>query len=111
MYIQKVFFEIKRRKQVENFAVFVELKKKQNCLQFSKRYQEINFFLWLLKKNLIFSFKFDKNYKISNLLPFFEFDENFFNVHFFEMPTCFYLFSAETYTRVLRLHIHYSIHL
>jgi hypothetical protein len=39
--------------------------------------------------------KFDKNCKIFNLFSSFEFDENFFNVHFFDMSTCFYLLSAQ----------------
>jgi hypothetical protein len=45
MHIQKVFVELKRRKQVENLAVFVEPKrKKQDCLQFPIRYQETKLF-------------------------------------------------------------------
>jgi hypothetical protein len=41
MHIKKVFVELKRRKPVENYAVFVELtSKKQDCLQFSIRYQD-----------------------------------------------------------------------
>jgi hypothetical protein len=45
MFIQKVFVELKRRKRVENLAVFVELKsKKQDCLQLSIRYQETKLF-------------------------------------------------------------------
>jgi 2C-methyl-D-erythritol 2,4-cyclodiphosphate synthase len=43
MRIKKVFFELKRRKQVENFAVFVELKrKKQDCLQCSIPIKKLN---------------------------------------------------------------------
>jgi hypothetical protein len=41
------------------------------------------------------------------------FFENFFNVHFFKMPTCSYLFSTAILSSlcwVLRLHSHYSIH-
>jgi hypothetical protein len=45
MYIKKVFVELKKRKQVENLAVLVELKrKKQDCLQFSIRYQATKLF-------------------------------------------------------------------
>jgi hypothetical protein len=46
MHIKKVFVELKRRKQGENSAVFVELKtkKKQDCLQLSIRYQENKLF-------------------------------------------------------------------
>jgi hypothetical protein len=45
MHTKKNFVELKRRKQVENLAVFVELKrKKQDCLQFSIRYQETKLF-------------------------------------------------------------------
>jgi hypothetical protein len=45
MHIQKVFIKLKRRKQVENVAVFVEFKrKKQDCLQFSILYQETKLF-------------------------------------------------------------------
>jgi hypothetical protein len=45
MHIKKVLVELKRRKQVENIAVFVELKrKKKDCLQFSIRYQKTKFF-------------------------------------------------------------------
>jgi hypothetical protein len=61
---------------------------------------------------LFFSFELDKNGKIFNLFSTFEVHENYFNVHFFfEMPTCFYYFSAEIYFRDLRLHTHYLIHL
>jgi hypothetical protein len=36
MHFKNLFVELKRRKHVENLAVFVELKrKKQDCLQFS----------------------------------------------------------------------------
>jgi hypothetical protein len=42
---QPASFQLKRRKQVENLAVFVALKrKKQNHLQFSIRYQEKKLF-------------------------------------------------------------------
>jgi hypothetical protein len=45
MHIKKVFVGLKRRKQVENLAVFVELtRKKQDCLQFSIRHQETKLF-------------------------------------------------------------------
>jgi hypothetical protein len=45
MHIKKVFFGLKRRKQVENLAVFAELKrKKPDCFQFSIRYQESKLF-------------------------------------------------------------------
>jgi hypothetical protein len=45
MHFKKVFIKLKSRKQVENFAVFVELKRKiQDCLQFSLRYQETKLF-------------------------------------------------------------------
>jgi hypothetical protein len=45
MHIQKVFIALKRRKQVENLAVFVKLKrKKQDCLQFSIRHQQTKLF-------------------------------------------------------------------
>jgi hypothetical protein len=45
MYFKKVFVELKRRKQVENLAVFAELKsKKQDCLKFSICYQDTKFF-------------------------------------------------------------------
>jgi hypothetical protein len=41
MHIQKDFIELKRRKQVENLAVFVKVNRnKQDCLQFSIRYPE-----------------------------------------------------------------------
>jgi hypothetical protein len=41
MHIKKFLVGLKRKKQVENLAVFVELeRKKQDCLQFSIRYQE-----------------------------------------------------------------------
>jgi hypothetical protein len=41
MHIKKVLVKLKRRKQVEYLAVFVELKsKKQDCFQFSIRIQE-----------------------------------------------------------------------
>jgi translation initiation factor IF-3 len=44
-HIKKVFVELKRREQVVNLAVFVELnRKKQECLQFSIRYQETKLF-------------------------------------------------------------------
>jgi hypothetical protein len=56
-----------------------------------------------LKAILFFSFEYDKNCKIFNLFSSFEFEENYFNVHFLEMPTCFYLFSAEINFRDLRL--------
>jgi hypothetical protein len=39
-------------------------------------------------RELLNAFKFDKNYKIFNLFSSIEFDENFFNVHFFEMSSC-----------------------
>jgi hypothetical protein len=45
LHIKTVLVELKRRYQAKNFAVFVEFKrKKQDCLQFSKRYQEIQLF-------------------------------------------------------------------
>jgi hypothetical protein len=45
MHIKKVFVALKRRKQVGNLAVFVELKRKQqDCYQFSIRYQETKLF-------------------------------------------------------------------
>jgi hypothetical protein len=45
MPIKKVFVELKRRNQVENLAVFVELKRKrQDCLQFSISYQGTKLF-------------------------------------------------------------------
>jgi hypothetical protein len=49
MHIQKVFVELKGRKQVENLAVFVELKrKKQDCLQVFYRYRMKLHFLVIL---------------------------------------------------------------
>jgi hypothetical protein len=90
--------------------------KKQDCLHISIRYQETKlfgvycshlyeFFIWnnhqtmfsyliayrKLKAILFFSIKFDKNCKIFNLFSSFEFEKNFLNVHFFEMPTCYIL--------------------
>jgi hypothetical protein len=45
MHIKEVFVELKRRKPVENIAVFVQLKrKKQDCLQLPIRYPEIKLF-------------------------------------------------------------------
>jgi hypothetical protein len=45
MHIKRVFVELKRKKQVENLTVFVELQRnKQDCLQFSIRYQETKLF-------------------------------------------------------------------
>jgi hypothetical protein len=45
MHIKKVFVGLKRRKQVENLAVLVEIKrKKQDCLQIFIRYQESKLF-------------------------------------------------------------------
>jgi hypothetical protein len=45
MHFKKVFVELKRRKQVENLAVFAELKRKQHdWIQFSIRYQETKLF-------------------------------------------------------------------
>jgi hypothetical protein len=46
MHIKKNFVELKKRKQVENLAFFVELKRKnQDYLQFSiLRYQETKLF-------------------------------------------------------------------
>jgi hypothetical protein len=68
--------------------------------------KKLSFLIAYRKLNaiLFFSFKFDKNCKNFNLFSPFEFEENFFNVHFFEIPTCFYLFSAEIYFRDLRPH-------
>jgi hypothetical protein len=49
MHIKKSFVELKRRKQLENLAVFVELKrKKQDCLLFSIS-KKLNFLVWLFK--------------------------------------------------------------
>jgi hypothetical protein len=50
-----------------------------------------------LKDILFFFFKFDKTCKIFSLFSSFELDENFLNVHFFEMATCFSLLSLKTY--------------
>jgi hypothetical protein len=45
MHIKKNFVELKGRKQAENLAVFVELKRrKQYWLQFSIRYQDTKLF-------------------------------------------------------------------
>jgi hypothetical protein len=45
MHINFFFVELKRRKQVENLIVFVELKrKKHGCLQLSIRYQKTKLF-------------------------------------------------------------------
>jgi hypothetical protein len=45
MHIQKVFIQLKSRKQVENLVVLSNLKeKKQDCLQFSIRFQETKLF-------------------------------------------------------------------
>jgi hypothetical protein len=46
MHIQKVFIELKRRKHVEYLLQFLSnlKQKKQDCLQFSIRYQETKLF-------------------------------------------------------------------
>jgi hypothetical protein len=45
MHIKKDFFELKRRRQVENLAVFVEIKrKKQDCLHFFILFQDTKLF-------------------------------------------------------------------
>jgi hypothetical protein len=44
MHVQKNFEELKRRKHVENLSFCRTSKKKQDCLQFSIRYQETKFF-------------------------------------------------------------------